>query len=74
MKHMYFGSDINSEKKSEYWHKTLWEESLLFEQNRLSFWFCRFGVFGSKYINHMFQIRGLVKDKKKFKKILYINY
>src|SRR6266498_1710565 len=30
MKHMYFGPGINSEKKSEYWHRTLWGESPLF--------------------------------------------
>jgi hypothetical protein len=35
MKHMYFGPGINSEKKSEYWHGTLWGESPLFGQNEI---------------------------------------
>ena len=35
IKHMYFGPVINSEKKSEFWHGTLWEESPLFGQHEI---------------------------------------
>ncbi|GET54329.1 hypothetical protein GLOIN_2v1790940 [Rhizophagus irregularis DAOM 181602=DAOM 197198] len=35
MKHMYFGSVINSEEKSEFWHGNLWGESPLFGQHEI---------------------------------------
>ncbi|GET52594.1 hypothetical protein GLOIN_2v1790940 [Rhizophagus irregularis DAOM 181602=DAOM 197198] len=35
MKHMYFGPGVNSETKSEYWHRTLWGESPLFGQHEI---------------------------------------
>ncbi|UZO29362.1 uncharacterized protein OCT59_022841 [Rhizophagus irregularis] len=35
MKHMYFGPDINSEEKSEFWHGNLWGESPLFGQHEI---------------------------------------
>ena len=35
-KHMYFGSSIDSETKSEYWHGALWEESPLFGENQIT--------------------------------------
>ncbi|GET57079.1 hypothetical protein GLOIN_2v1790940 [Rhizophagus irregularis DAOM 181602=DAOM 197198] len=33
--HMYFGPDINSEEKSEFWHGNLWGESPLFGQHEI---------------------------------------
>ncbi|UZO19132.1 uncharacterized protein OCT59_010432 [Rhizophagus irregularis] len=35
MKHMYFGPSINSEEKSEFWHRNLWGESPLFGQHEI---------------------------------------
>ena len=35
MKHMYFGSSIDSEVKSEYWHGTLWRESPFFGEEEI---------------------------------------
>ena len=35
MKHMYFGSGINSEIKSEFWHGTLWGESPFFGKKKI---------------------------------------
>ena len=35
-KHMYFGSGIDSETKSEYWHGALWGESPLFGENQIT--------------------------------------
>ena len=35
MKHMYFGPDINSEIKSEFWHGTLWGESPFFGKEKI---------------------------------------
>src|SRR5205814_5035733 len=35
-KHMYFGSDIDSKTKSEYWHGTLWGELPLFGENQIT--------------------------------------
>ena len=36
MKHMYFEPELNSEKKSEYWHRTLWSKSSLFRQSEIA--------------------------------------
>ena len=33
---MYFGSGIDSEIKSEYWHGTLWEESPFFGKEKIT--------------------------------------
>ncbi|UZO04831.1 uncharacterized protein OCT59_025195 [Rhizophagus irregularis] len=35
VKKMYFGPDVDSKIKSEYWHGTLWAESLLFGKEQL---------------------------------------
>ena len=36
IKNMYFGPGVDSETKSEYWHGTLWAESPLFGQEKLT--------------------------------------
>src|SRR6266540_2516246 len=36
MRHMYFGSGIDSEIKSEYWHGELWGESLFYGQEKIT--------------------------------------
>ena len=36
MKHMYFGLDIDSETKSEYWHSELWGESSFFGREKIT--------------------------------------
>src|SRR6266540_2195236 len=36
MKHMYFGPDIDSETKSEYWHGELWGESPFYGQEKIT--------------------------------------
>ena len=36
MRHMYFGSGIDSETKSEYWHGELWEESPFYGQEKIT--------------------------------------
>gem|GEM_PF-888645 len=36
IKHMYFGPGIDSETKSEYWHGTLWGESPLFGEDKIT--------------------------------------
>src|SRR6266540_2739122 len=36
MKHMYFGSGIDAETKSEYWHGELWGESLFYGQEKIT--------------------------------------
>jgi len=33
---MYFGSDIDSEIKSEYWHDILWGESPFFGKDKIT--------------------------------------
>ena len=36
MKHMYFISGVYSEIKSEFWHDTLWGESPLFSEEKIT--------------------------------------